>query len=58
MDIEGFHKCDDGCNCPHHGTRMYYASRHKTHACQDPECEYASGYEDVLIQKLYQRRSR
>ena len=57
MDIEGVHKCDESCHCPVHQLIMYYHSSSRSHGCQNSECEYASGYEDALIKKMYQRRN-
>ena len=55
MDIEGVHKCDERCHCPSHQLMMYHHKASNSHACQNPECEYASGYENALIQRSYRR---
>lgn len=45
-----WHKCSSPrCDCPIHARRMYYHISGNAHACQNPECEYASGYEEALV---------
>lgn len=39
------HKCDDRCMCPIHGIAMHYSPSSDTHACQNPDCEFAHGFE-------------
>lgn len=51
-----YHKCGSPkCDCPVHKMRMYYHISGNAHACQDPECEYARGYEAVLVERLNER---
>lgn len=58
-DIER-HTCGDTCVCPVHGTPMFYAASDRLHACQDPDCQYATGvdlnrlaYEAVLASETF-----
>jgi len=46
------HWCDDGCVCPLHQTPLYWSPSRELHACQDPECHYASGFEPALAEDM------
>lgn len=40
------HECTEKCVCHIHNTQMFYSKREKLHACQDPSCVFAHGYEN------------
>ncbi len=45
---ENLHWCGDACVCLIHGIPLYYSSDLEGHACQDPGCPFAHGYETEL----------
>jgi hypothetical protein len=47
MEAAVAHQCDDGCVCPVHQTPLFWWPSGKLHACQDPECRYAGGFDLV-----------
>lgn len=44
------HRCGDTCVCGIHDTPFFYSPATGEHACQDPTCIWASGYEATLLQ--------
>lgn len=40
------HRCDEHCVCPDHGTSMWWGASQNLHACQDPTCRFARGWEN------------
>ena len=52
FDSDGAHRCDGRCVCPEHGTPLFYWPNGDDHACQDPECEYAHGMNDLLTERF------
>jgi hypothetical protein len=46
------HRCDDDCTCPVHGTPLLYAPASNEHACQDPDCEHAHGFDQLKTRIL------
>ena len=40
------HRCDETCVCPVHNTPLLWARSQRLHACQDPDCRYATGVEN------------
>lgn len=49
--MPGFHKCDERCVCPEDGLPLFYAPAIDDHACQDVECRYGHGLNEVLLQE-------
>jgi hypothetical protein len=46
------HVCKvETCLCPIHETPMYYSIGMDEHACQNSDCKFAKGYEEVLWQE-------
>lgn len=45
------HHCDDRCVCLCHDPPLplLYSRHFGTHACQDPECEFAHGFPDPKV---------
>lgn len=41
------HRCTDRCRCPIHKTPLLYWPAGDDHACQDADCEYATGFKPV-----------
>jgi hypothetical protein len=41
------HLCDDRCICPVHDTPMWYSRSCDDHACQDPDCVFAHGFNEA-----------
>lgn len=46
------HFCSLKCVCPIHGKEFFYSPREKLHACQDPTCEFAHGFENVSWDRI------
>lgn len=40
------HRCDEHCVCPDHDTPMWWSASQNLHACQDPTCRFAHGWEN------------
>lgn len=40
------HVCGDECVCPVDMKPLLYNEFRDIHACQDPECEFANGFEE------------
>ena len=47
MNEYRIHECMEKCICPEHRTQMLYSKREKLHACPDPDCVFAHGYENA-----------
>lgn len=47
------HRCDDRCICPEHGKQLLYWPAGNEHACPDPECRFAHGYETEVARELF-----
>lgn len=41
------HRCDERCVCEIHDKPFIYWPAGDDHACQDPDCKYAHGVDDV-----------
>lgn len=40
------HVCGDECICPRDMKPLLYNQAGDIHACQDPDCEFANGFEE------------
>jgi hypothetical protein len=50
---QDIHRCDKYCLCSVHGTQLIYSPKGKDHACPEPDCKYANGMKDVLLEEYY-----
>lgn len=56
MEFRGRHLCDGRCTCPDHKVDMYYSLALDQHACPSPDCQYAHGYENKVLELIRQER--
>lgn len=47
MNEYRIHECNEKCTCPIHKKLMFYSTREKLHACPEPDCVFAHGYENA-----------
>ncbi|GHF92176.1 hypothetical protein GCM10018783_73780 [Streptomyces griseosporeus] len=43
------HVCGDECVCPVDMNPLFYNQAQNVHACQDPDCEFANGFEEGVV---------